>query len=68
MIDEYDMIVIDECGEARRHYVGETMKHVLSRVLGILKRLLAYGKRSHVFLMQHNLSEYDISFYCKLAG
>ena len=51
MIDEYDIIVIDECGEARRDCVGETMKHVLSRVLGILKRFLVYGKRSHVFLM-----------------
>ena len=51
MIDEYDIIVIDECGEVRRHCAGETMKHVLSRVLDILKSFLVYGKRSHVFLM-----------------
>lgn len=67
LLDSYEVLVIDECAEFRRHFIGETMKNVLLSSISILRRLLLFP-RKYVFLMQYRLSENDISFYTKLGG
>ena len=58
---EYDVVVLDEAGMLRRHFVLETMVPRWRRCFEVLRRIIVNAKKG--ILMQHKLTERDVEFF-----
>jgi hypothetical protein len=66
MLEEYDVVVIDECVMVMEHLLNSTMHSVRNNVLDRLRTILKHAKK--VVFMQYRISERAMEFWLDLRG
>ena len=66
LLVKYDVLILDEAGYLRLHFGNSTMEDCWEKSLSVLKVLVKSART--VFIMQHELTERDVSFYTSLRG
>jgi Origin of replication binding protein len=64
LLTEYDIVVLDEAGALRRHFVSELMSQLWMRVLERL-RIIVDSART-IIISQYRLTERDVEFFVSM--
>jgi hypothetical protein len=62
----YDVVIIDEAGQVRYHFIGDTIAPKLDIVYRIIERILTNTKTT--ILVQFELLQTDLEFWASFAG
>lgn len=64
--ERYDVVIIDEAGQVRYHFIGDTIAPKLDIVYRMIERILTNTKTT--ILMQFELLQTDLEFWASFAG